>query len=79
MLTSGVCIVCCWVKACAATQAKCKVRATVSLTTYGRVVGPTVLGPLLFGSLLTQWLFFYWLNVTANLLNYLPATHQLHP
>ena len=56
-----------WVKACAVSQAKCKVWATKSLATYGRVVGPTSLGPLLFGSLLNWWLFFYWLSVTAFL------------
>ncbi|MBA7541578.1 hypothetical protein ES705_33894 [subsurface metagenome] len=57
-----------WVKACAATQAKYKVRATMSLTTYGRVVGPRLLGSLLFGSLLTGGLFFYRLDGRACLL-----------
>ncbi|GAI70011.1 unnamed protein product [marine sediment metagenome] len=68
MSASEVSIVCRWVKACAASQAKYKVWATKSLESYGRVDYATILGPLLFGSLLTGALFFYWLNVTANLL-----------
>ncbi|MBA7714931.1 hypothetical protein ES703_123963 [subsurface metagenome] len=56
-----------WVKACAATQAKYKIRATMSLTDI-RPGGPaTIFGSLLFGSIRTGALFFYWLNVTACL------------
>ncbi len=65
---SQVSIVCSWVKACAATQAKCKIKGDQEFKDI-RPGGPaSCLGPLLFGSLPTAALFFYWLNVTALLL-----------
>ncbi len=57
-----------WVKACAASQAKCRIKGDLEFKDI-RPGGPaTILGSLLFGSLLTGALFFYWLNVTAYLL-----------
>ncbi|MBA7548720.1 hypothetical protein ES705_41186 [subsurface metagenome] len=56
-----------WVKACAASQAKCRIKGEKVLRLYLPLASCTSLGPLLFGSLPTGVLFFYWLDVTAYL------------
>jgi len=80
MIARGISIVCRWVKACAASQARCKIKGDLEFKNIRPGGSATSLGHLLFGSLPTGALFFYWLNVTAYLLtgNKEPAVLQVN-